>query len=67
MLREPFALGESPLRVEPAKLGTVNAAVTTPASSFSNGQARVRYLVTSDRGFRKEIDFLLLGPFREGE
>ena len=41
--------------------------ITTPARVFANGQAKVRYLVTSDRGFRKEVEFLLLGPFREGE
>ena len=62
-----LVLGEMPLRVEPAGLGTVNAVVTTPAGLFANGQAKVRYLVASDRGFRKEVEFLLLGPFREGE
>jgi cytochrome c oxidase accessory protein FixG len=62
-----LVLGETPLRVEPAELGTVNAVVTTPASVFANGQAKVRYLVRSDKGFRKEVEFLLLGPFREGE
>jgi hypothetical protein len=62
-----LVLSEAPLRVEPAELGTVNAVVTTPATLFANGQAKVRYLVRSDRGFRKEIEFLLLGPFREGE
>jgi cytochrome c oxidase accessory protein FixG len=62
-----LVLGESPLRVGPAKLGTVNAVITTPASVFANGQAKVRYLVASDKGFRKEVEFLLLGPFREGE
>ena len=41
--------------------------ITTPARVFADGQAKVRYLVTSDRGFRKEVEFLLLGPFREGE
>jgi cytochrome c oxidase accessory protein FixG len=70
MLHPPEAklvLSEAPLRVEPAELGTVNTVVTTPSGLFANGQAKVRYLVTSDRGFRKEIEFLLLGPFREGE
>jgi hypothetical protein len=62
-----LVLGETPLRVEPAELGTVNAVVTTPAGLFANGQAKVRYLVASDKGFRKEVEFLLLGPFREGE
>ena len=32
-----------------------------------DGQAPVRYLVTSDRGFRKEVEFLLLGPYGEQE
>jgi cytochrome c oxidase accessory protein FixG len=62
-----LVVGDAPLRVPPAKLGTVNAVVTAPARVFVNGQAKVRYLVTSDRGFRKEVEFLLLGPFREGE
>ena len=62
-----LVLSDAPLRVEPARLGTTSAVVTTPASVFAGGQARVRYLVTSDRGFRKEVEFLLLGPFREGE
>jgi cytochrome c oxidase accessory protein FixG len=62
-----LVLSESPLRVEPAKLGTVNAVTTVPARVFRNGQAKGRYLVASDRGFRKEVEFLLLGPYREGE
>ena len=62
-----LVLSDAPLGVEPARLGTTSAVITTPAGVFSNGQAKVRYLVTSDRGFRKEVEFLLLGPFREGE
>jgi cytochrome c oxidase accessory protein FixG len=62
-----LVLSDAPLRVEPARLGTTSAVITTPARVFANGQAKVRYLVTSDRGFRKEVEFLLLGPFREGE
>jgi cytochrome c oxidase accessory protein FixG len=62
-----LVLSESPLRIEPARLGTINAVTTAPARVFANGQAKGRYLVTSDRGFRKEVEFLLLGPFREGE
>ena len=42
---------------------TVNAVTTVPRSLFVDGQATVRYLVTSDGGYRKEIEFLLLGPF----
>ena len=30
---------------------------------FDDGQATVRYLVTSDHGYRKELSFLLLGPY----
>jgi len=60
-----LVLSESPIVVAAEKLSTVNAVTTVPASVFTNGQATVRYLVTSDRGFRKEIDFLLLGPYRQ--
>jgi hypothetical protein len=42
---------------------TINAVATVPRSLFVDGQATVRYLVRSDKGFRKEIDFLLLGPY----
>ena len=42
---------------------TVNAVATVPQSVFVDGQAPVRYLVRSDKGFRKEVDFLLLGPY----
>ena len=42
---------------------TVNAVATVPRSVFVDGQAPVRYLVRSDRGFRKEVEFLLLGPY----
>jgi hypothetical protein len=60
-------LSESPVTVPPAGLVAVNAVTTVPAGVFRNGQATVRYLVVSDQGFRKEIEFLLLGPYREGE
>jgi hypothetical protein len=33
---------------------------------FADGQAPVRYRVRSDRGFDKEVEFLLLGPFTVG-
>lgn len=62
-----LVLGESPVVVAPARVATVNAVTTVPASLFVDGQAPVRYLVRSDRGFRREVDFLLLGPYREGE
>ena len=41
----------------------MNAVTTVPQSVFVDGQAPVRYLVTSDKGFRKEVEFLLLGPY----
>jgi cytochrome c oxidase accessory protein FixG len=66
-LEAKLVLSESPVRVPPAELAAVNAVTTVPARVFTDGQAKVRYLVVSDRGFRKEIDFLLLGPYREGE
>ncbi len=42
---------------------TVNAVATVPRDVFVDGQAPIRYLVSSDRGFRKEVAFLLLGPY----
>jgi len=60
-------LSDSPVRVAPAEVVTVNAVTTTPAAAFAGGQAKCRYRVTTDRGFRKEVEFLLLGPFKEGE
>ncbi len=56
-------LSESPVVVAAEHVVMVNAVTTVPRRFFSNGQATVRYLVTSDRGFRQEIEFLLLGPF----
>ena len=47
----------------PRELVTLNAVTTVPQGVFSDGQASVRYLVKSDKGFRKEVDFLLLGPY----
>jgi len=59
--------GDSPITVEPDRLGSFNAVVTVPQRVFIDGQAPIRYLVRSDRGFRKEVDFLLLGPYGEQE
>ena len=56
-------VSESPIEVEPEELTTVNAVTTVPAGVFANGKATARYLVTSDRGFRQEVEFLLLGPY----
>jgi hypothetical protein len=58
-----LVLSESPIVVEPDRLVTINAVATVPRSLFVDGQATVRYLVRSDKGYRKEIDFLLLGPY----
>lgn len=58
-----LVVSESPIAVGAEKVVTVNAVTTVPRSRFADGQATVRYLVTSDGGYRKEIDFLLLGPY----
>jgi cytochrome c oxidase accessory protein FixG len=60
-----LVLSESPVVVEPAELVTLNAVTTVPQGVFVDGQIPVRYLVTSDQGFRKEVGFLLLGPFSD--
>jgi cytochrome c oxidase accessory protein FixG len=57
-------LSESPLQVAPEKLVTVNAVTTVGEEVFQNGQATVRYRVTSDTGVEQPIEFLLLGPYR---
>jgi cytochrome c oxidase accessory protein FixG len=62
-----LVLSESPIVVAAERVVTVNAVTTVPAGIFDDGQATVRYVVTSDRGFRKEIEFLLLGPSEQGE
>ena len=58
-----LVVSESPVVVAPEKVVTVNAVTTVPQSRFHDGQATVRYLVTSDGGYREEIEFLLLGPY----
>ncbi|MCL4846334.1 MAG: cytochrome c oxidase accessory protein CcoG [Acidobacteria bacterium] len=58
-----LVVSESPIVIEPSKLVNVNAVTTVPREVFVDGQARVRYVVRSDRGFEKEIEFLLLGPY----
>lgn len=62
-LSASLVLSESPIVVEPEQVLTINAVTTVPHDLFVDGQATVRYLVTSDRGYRKEISFLLLGPY----
>jgi hypothetical protein len=61
-----LVVSESPIVVEPSKVVTVNAVTTVPQRVFADGQAPVRYRVRSDRGFDKEVEFLLLGPFTVG-
>lgn len=58
-----LVLSESPVVVGPEAVVTVNAVTTVPRDVFVQGQVTVRYLVTSDRGYRKELEFVLLGPF----
>ena len=58
-----LVVSESPITVEPDRLVTINAVATVPRSVFVDGQAPVRYLVRSDKGFSKEVEFLLLGPY----
>jgi len=58
-----LVVSESPIEVESSEVVTVNAVTTVPRSSFVDGQATVRYLVTSDHGYRRDVRFLLLGPF----
>lgn len=58
-----LVVSESPIVVDAEKVVTVNAVTTVPQRRFHDGQATVRYLVTSDGGYRKEIEFLLLGPY----
>ena len=60
-----LVVSDSPVVVEPAGLVTVNAVTTVPQGVFVDGQIPVRYLVRSDKGFRKEVGFLLLGPFND--
>jgi cytochrome c oxidase accessory protein FixG len=61
-----LVVSESPITVEPDEVVTVNAVATVPRSVFVDGQAVIRYLVRSDRGFSREVDFLLLGPYGPG-
>ena len=58
-----LVLSESPVTVQQNEMRPVNAVATMPPTVFVDGQVPVRYLVTSDKGFRKEVEFLLLGPY----
>jgi cytochrome c oxidase accessory protein FixG len=61
-----LVLSESPVVVDPDHQSNVNAVATVPRSVFVDGQAPLRYRVTSDKGFTKEVEFLLLGPYGSG-
>jgi hypothetical protein len=61
-----LVLSESPVTVAPDRVVAVNAVATVPRDVFDDGQAEVRYRVRSDRGFDKEITFVLLGPYGSG-
>jgi hypothetical protein len=60
-----LVVSDSPVVVGPEQVVTVNVVTTVPQSVFSDGQASGVYVVRSDRGFQKEVKFLLLGPFGE--
>ena len=59
-----LVVSDSPITIEPGKVVNVNAVTTVPAGIFVDGQATVRYVVRSDKGFEKDVEFLLLGPYR---
>jgi cytochrome c oxidase accessory protein FixG len=61
-----LVVSDSPVVVGPDQVVTVNIVTTVPQSVFVDGQAPVRYVVRSDRGFEKEVTFLLLGPYSSG-
>jgi polyferredoxin len=58
-----LVVSESPVVVEADKVVTVDVVTTVAQSVFHDGQVPVRYLIRSDKGFRKEAEFLLLGPY----
>jgi cytochrome c oxidase accessory protein FixG len=61
-----LVVSDSPIVVGPEEVVTVNVVTTVPQGVFVDGQAPVRYLVRSDRGFQKELGFVLLGPYGSG-
>jgi hypothetical protein len=58
-----LVVSESPIVVAPDEVTTVNMVTTVPQAAFGDGQVSARYLVRSDGGFRREVEFLLLGPY----
>ncbi len=62
-----LVVSDSPVVVGPEQVVTVNVVTTVPHGVFEDGQATARYVVRSDRGVRKEVQFLLLGPYESNE
>ena len=58
-----LVVSESPIVVRPESTVATNAVTTVPRGIFVDGQATVVYRVRSDRGFEKDVSFVLLGPF----
>jgi hypothetical protein len=58
-----LVVSESPVVVGGEQVVTVNVVTTVAPGVFVDGQVPVRYLVRSDLGFEKELEFLLLGPY----
>jgi cytochrome c oxidase accessory protein FixG len=62
-----LVVSDSPIVVGPEQVTTVNMVTTVHQRVFEDGQVKARYIIRSDRGFRKDVEFLLLGPFGEPE
>jgi len=61
-----IVVSESPVLVGPQEVVTVNLVTTVRPDAFVDGQVSARYVVRSDLGFEKELEFLLLGPYAAG-
>ena len=61
-----LVVSEMPVVVEPSQVVTVDVVTTVAPGVFLDGQLPVKYLIRSDLGYRKEKDFLLLGPYGQG-
>jgi cytochrome c oxidase accessory protein FixG len=61
-----LVVSQSPVVVKPQELVTVDVVTSVSPGVFQEGQIPARYRIRSDRGFLKEIDFLLLGPYGTG-
>jgi cytochrome c oxidase accessory protein FixG len=62
-----LVVSESPVVVRPEQLVTVDLVTTVSPSVFLDGQIPGRFRMRSDRGFQKEVEFLLLGPYGQGD